>query len=56
MLYPGKEAGVSKLGYERLVLGARYQIGNAQVRADKTGVRSVEVKIDGRTQSMLILL
>ena len=49
LLYPGKEAGVSKLGFERLAPGVRYVVGGEQVVADKTGCGSVDVAIKGRT-------
>ena len=56
VLYPGKEDGVFKLGFERLEKGKKYDIGGKKVVADSNGAASVDVKIDGRTQLTLSAL
>ena len=53
VLYPGKEAGVFELGFERLTPGGRYRVGGGQLVADELGCGSVGVAIKGRTAVVL---
>ena len=53
VLYPGKEAGVFKLGFERLTPGGKYQVGNQQIVADDNGLGSADIAIQGRTAVVL---
>lgn len=56
VLYPGKAAGVFKLGFERLERGKTYDIGGKRVQADGQGRARVDVEIDSRTSVMMSLL
>lgn len=54
VLYNGKEPGVFKLGFERLVPGQQYSLSTGgSVTADDGGKAVMEVKVDGRTQILL---
>lgn len=54
VLYQGKQAGVCKLGFERLTPGGKYKVGKDQTIADQYGYGSADVAIDGRTQALLL--
>ncbi|KAL8678760.1 MAG: hypothetical protein Q9186_004911 [Xanthomendoza sp. 1 TL-2023] len=56
VFYPGKEAGVFKVGFERLVVGKRYEVGGEMIVADDEGCGSANVRIQGRTAVMLSLV
>lgn len=54
VLYNGKEPGVFKLGFERMVPGQAYSLSTGgSVTADDAGKAVVEVRVDGRTQILL---
>lgn len=54
VLYNGKEPGVFKLGFERMVPGQEYSLSaGGSVTADDGGKAFAEVKVDGRTQLLL---
>lgn len=57
VLYPGKEGGKFKLGFNRLIPGEAYTVDGAgvQVQAEKDGSANVEVQIDGRTALKLVM-
>lgn len=54
VLYNGKEAGVFRLGFERLVPGKQYSLSTGDsITANRAGKASIELKISGRTQIVL---
>ena len=54
VLYNGNDAGVFKLGFERMVPGQEYSLSTGgSVTADGGGKAVVEVRVDGRTQILL---
>ncbi|KLO80992.1 uncharacterized protein LW93_9240 [Fusarium fujikuroi] len=54
VLYNGKEAGVFKLGFERLIPGQQYSINTGgSVTANGAGKAFIDAKINGRTQIIL---
>ncbi|KAF5248157.1 hypothetical protein FANTH_6087 [Fusarium anthophilum] len=54
VVYNGKEAGVFKLGFERLIPGQQYSVSTGgSVTANGAGKAFVDAKINGRTQIIL---
>ena len=58
VLYPGKEAGKFQLGFTRLKPGEKYSLdgatGKVSAEANKDGLASFEVHVDGRTAFNLV--
>jgi hypothetical protein len=55
VIYNGKEAGVFKLGFERLVPGQQYSVGTGEsITANGSGKAFIDAKINGRTQIILV--
>ena len=53
MLYPGSDVTVSTIGIGGLLPGRHYLTGLAQpkfLRADPSGVATIEIELRGRTQ------
>ncbi|PNP86631.1 hypothetical protein FNYG_00021 [Fusarium nygamai] len=54
VVYNGKEAGVYKLGFERLIPGKQHSVSTGgSVAANGAGKAYIDAKIDGRTQIIL---
>ncbi|KAF5543685.1 linalool dehydratase-isomerase precursor [Fusarium phyllophilum] len=54
VVYNGKEAGVFKLGFERLIPGQQYSVSTGgSVTVNEAGKAFIDAKINGRTQIIL---